>query len=93
MCTLRGGSKGGLGAPAPLQLMHQWKYEEGEEEEEVEERRKIERERGRRRRDEPSLILFCIRHWAKKLVMDMEAMNPWCNRENKNGKKEGYSVY
>jgi hypothetical protein len=27
---------------------------------------------------------------AKKLVMDMEAMNPWCNREKKNGKKEGY---
>jgi hypothetical protein len=35
----------GLGAPAPLQLVHQWKYGEGEGEEEVEERRKIERKR------------------------------------------------
>ena len=38
---VRGGSKGGLGgAPAPLLLVHQWKYGEGEGEEEVEERRK-----------------------------------------------------
>ena len=42
---VRGGSKGGWGASAPLQLVHQWKYEEGEGEEEVEERRKMERER------------------------------------------------
>ena len=72
--------------------MHQWKYEEGEGEEEVAERRKIERER-KKKTSASSSILFCIRHWAKKLVMDMEAMNPWCNREKKNGKKEGYSVY
>ena len=35
-----GGSRGGWGAPAPLLLVHQWKYGEGEGEEEVEERRK-----------------------------------------------------
>jgi hypothetical protein len=32
--------KGGWGAPAPLQLVQQWRYGEGEGEEEVEERRK-----------------------------------------------------
>jgi len=36
----RGGSTGRLGARAPLQLVHQWKYGEGEREEEVEERKK-----------------------------------------------------
>ena len=51
--------KGGWGAPAPLQLVHQWKYGEGEGEEEVEERRKIEREK---KKTSSPLILFCIRH-------------------------------
>jgi hypothetical protein len=40
--TARGGSKGG--APAPLQLVQQWRYGEGVGEEEVEERRKMKRE-------------------------------------------------
>jgi hypothetical protein len=48
----KGRSKGGWGAPAPLQLLQQWRYGEGEGEEEVEERRKIKRKRGRRR-DQP----------------------------------------
>jgi hypothetical protein len=58
----RGGSTGGLeGAPAPLQLVQQWRYEEGEEEEEVEERRKMEREEKEEEISPPSIV-FCIRH-------------------------------
>ena len=57
----RGGSKGRLGGPAPLLLVHQWKYGEGEGEEEVEERRKngeiVEEEEM-----SPPSIVFCIRH-------------------------------
>jgi hypothetical protein len=52
MAGARGGSKGGWGAPAPLQLVRQWKYGEGDGEERW---RKEEKWREREEKEETSL--------------------------------------